>query len=138
MQIKESFETKITQWKEYGRRLINRNVPEGDIDGHCAEEQAHAAWDPLGPSERTAGGRIHDGHPDVFVPEASRCSALENIPDRRKRESLETQIQLDDGWVGFGKLFTLWPKARNLIVLRSVERFLGHAVSTLSTQPAVT
>lgn len=75
----------ITQWKEYGRGLIDRNVPEGNVDGHGAEEQAHAAGDPLGPSERTARGRIHDGHPDVFVPEAGRRPGLENIPDGEKQ-----------------------------------------------------
>lgn len=75
----------ITQWKEYRRRLIDRNVPEGNVDGHGAEEQAHAAGDPLGPGERTARGRIHDGHPDVFVPEAGRRPGLENIPDGEKQ-----------------------------------------------------
>lgn len=44
-------------------------------------------------------------------------------------------------WVGLfqqRKAVQLWPEAGNLVVLCSVERFLGHAVSTVSTQPAVT
>lgn len=51
------------------RVLIDWRPPEHDVDGHATEEQAHAAGDSLGTGERTASGRIHDGHPDVLVPE---------------------------------------------------------------------
>lgn len=69
--------------------MIDRNVPEGNVDGHGAEEQAHAAGDSLGPGERTARRRVHDGHPDVFVPETGGRSGLENVPDEEKQIGLK-------------------------------------------------
>lgn len=51
------------------RVLVDRSLPEHDVDGHAAEEQAHAAGDPLGTGERASPGRVHNGHPDVLVPE---------------------------------------------------------------------
>lgn len=74
----------ITYWEEHWWFLIYRKVPESNIDGHGAEEQAHATGDPLCTCERTAWGRIHYGHPDVFVPEAGRSSALEDISEGDK------------------------------------------------------
>ena len=82
----------FTYWEEDWRVLIYRNVPEGDIDGHGAEEQAHAAGDPLGTCERTTRGRIYDGHPNMFIPEASRSSGLKNIPDGEKQKHILTPI----------------------------------------------
>lgn len=74
----------VTYWKEHRWARICRDVPEGDVDGHGAEEQAHAAGDPLSTCEGAPRRRIHDGDPDVFISETSRCSALENVPERKK------------------------------------------------------
>lgn len=142
------YKIEFTKGEEYWRVLIYGNVPKGDIDGHGTEEQAHAARDPLGTCERTPWGGIHYWHPDVFIPEASRRSALENIPDRKKQKPLTTLITTGDFpmnifraelvYFNLCKVVHFWPEAGNLVVLCRVESFLGHAVSAVSAQPAFT
>lgn len=72
-----------------GRVLVDRSLPEHDVDGHAAEEQAHAAGDPLGTGERASPGRVHNGHPDVLVPEPWRRARLEDIAERNATDLWE-------------------------------------------------
>ena len=69
----------LTNGEDDRRLLVFGDLPEGDVDCHGAEQEAHAAGHPLCSGERATPGRVYDGHPDVLISKACRRPGLENI-----------------------------------------------------------
>ena len=82
----------LTEGEEYGGVGVCRNVPECNVNGHGAQQQAHAAGNSLCTGEGTAPGGVHNGHPDVFIPEARGGPVVENVPVTEENLAL-TQLQ---------------------------------------------
>ena len=74
----------LTNLEDDGGVSVFRNVPEGNVDCHGAEEEGHAAGDSLSTCERATPGRVNHRHPDVLVPEPKCCPILKDVPGRER------------------------------------------------------